>query len=127
MAVKKKSTKSSARKTRVKKPQITSSMGPTYDTQMIVTILLLIFVYPLGLIFMWAWMRNWPIWLKIVVSLPFVLAVCIIILMMLAVGSIVRNGRFERMMYEQQYKQQLRQEQQHMWDISPTPTAYNTY
>lgn len=124
-----KSVRSTKSRKTVSKPQVTSSMGPTYDTQMIVTILLLLFVYPLGLIFMWAWMHTWPVWLKIVISLPFVLAVGVIILMLLVVGSVVRNGRFERMMYEQQYRQQMlkQQQQQMMWQLSPTPSTYNTY
>src|SRR5579859_4879128 len=117
-----------ARKTKAPKPVVYSSMGPTYDTQMIVTILLLLFVYPLGLVFMWAWMRNWPIWLKIVISLPFILALSFIIFMLLAVGSFVKDGRFERMMYEQQYRQMMQQRQQQMmWSLTPTPVQYNTY
>ncbi len=101
-------------------------MGPTYDTQMVITILLLLFVYPLGLIFMWAWMRNWPVWLKIVISLPFVIALFFIGLMLLIVGSLVRNGRFDRMMQQQEYRQKMQQKREQMWNYTPTPT-YTTY
>ncbi|MDE2025358.1 MAG: hypothetical protein KGJ07_02615 [Patescibacteria group bacterium] len=124
MPSRKKSSKARQHKT-VQKPHISSSMGPTYDTQMIITILLLLFVYPLGLIFMWAWMRTWPLWLKIVISLPFALSIFVIILMLLVVGSLVRNGRFDRMMYEQQYRRQMMQQQ--LWNITPTPATNNTY
>jgi hypothetical protein len=121
-----KTKKTSARKP-VVKPAITSSMGPTYDTQMVITILLLLFVYPIGLIFMWAWMRNWPVWLKVVISLPFLLAILFFAFMMIVLGSIVRSGRFQQMMYDQQYKHMMQQRQEQQWQITPTPQTYNTY
>jgi hypothetical protein len=43
------------------------------DTKAIIVILLLLFVYPIGLILMWAWMKSWPTWLKIIISLPIIL------------------------------------------------------
>lgn len=118
---------SSAKKTTVTKPQVTSSMGQAYDTQMIVTILLLLFVYPIGLIFMWAWMRNWPMWLKVVISLPFVLAIIVFATMLFVLGSIVRSGRFQQMMYDQQYRRMMQNRQEQLWNITPTPSTYNTY
>jgi DMSO reductase anchor subunit len=66
---------------KVIKPHITSSNGPTYDTQMIVTILLLLFVYPLGLMFMWVWMHTWPVWLKLIISIPFLLGLLVVCIM----------------------------------------------
>lgn len=46
------------------------------DTKTIITILLLIFVYPVGLILMWAW-TGWKTWVKILISLPVILVACI--------------------------------------------------
>jgi len=43
------------------------------DTHSLIAILLLVFVYPIGLIFMW-FMTKWPRWVKILVSLPIPLA-----------------------------------------------------
>jgi len=121
----KRKTPSTNRKAPIK-PQVTSSMGSTYDTQMIITILLLLFVYPIGLLFMWVWMK-WPVWLKLVISIPFILAIVLIALMLFAAGSFIRNGRFEQMMRDQQYRQMMQQRQEQIWQISPTPTTYNTY
>ena len=36
----------------------TSTASISYETQMIIVVLLLLFVYPIGLIFMWAWMSR---------------------------------------------------------------------
>lgn len=51
-----------------------ASQGMSEDTKSIITVLLLIFVYPIGLIFMWFWTR-WPRWVKIILSLPIILAI----------------------------------------------------
>jgi hypothetical protein len=53
------------------------------DTRTIVTILLLFFSYPIGLIVMWFWAR-WKSWVKILVSLPVIFIVLILILAVLA-------------------------------------------
>ena len=64
-------------------PPSVSSISPINDSPnvtkttdnktLIIAILLLAFVYPIGLIFMWFW-TKWPLWLKIVLSLPVLLA-----------------------------------------------------
>jgi glucan phosphoethanolaminetransferase (alkaline phosphatase superfamily) len=44
------------------------------EWKLIVTILCLFFATPLGIIFMWMWMKNWPKWLKILITVvPIVL------------------------------------------------------
>lgn len=48
--------------------------GTSNDTKTIITVLLLVFIYPAGLIVMWTW-TKWPIWLKIVLSLPVVILI----------------------------------------------------
>lgn len=45
------------------------SQGMSNDTKSIITILLLIFVAPVGFIVMW-FFPKWPLWLKFVISLP---------------------------------------------------------
>ena len=47
----------------------------SHDTKTIITVLLLIFVYPVGLIIMWMWMHNWPKWVRTLISLPVLLIV----------------------------------------------------
>jgi ABC-type sulfate transport system permease component len=39
------------------------------DTKTIVTVLLLLFVYPVGVVVMWFW-TKWKTWVKLLVSLP---------------------------------------------------------
>lgn len=47
----------------------TETEGMSYDTKTIIVILLLVFVYPLGLVFMLMWMK-WPTWVKVLIALP---------------------------------------------------------
>lgn len=54
-----------------------AKQGTSEDTKTIVTVLLLIFIYPIGVIVMWFW-TKWPLWLKILLSvlaLPIILVV----------------------------------------------------
>ncbi|MBP6994064.1 hypothetical protein KBB12_02380 [Candidatus Woesebacteria bacterium] len=46
--------------------------GTSNDTKSIVTVLLLIFVYPIGVLVMWLW-TKWRWWVKLLASLPFIL------------------------------------------------------
>jgi hypothetical protein len=50
----------------------TETSGISNDTKTIVTVLLLIFAYPVGVIVMWAW-PKWVVWVKFLVSLPIVI------------------------------------------------------
>lgn len=43
-------------------------------TKTIVTVLVLLFAYPVGLILMWFW-AKWPKWVKFLVTLPIILAI----------------------------------------------------
>lgn len=55
-------------------PQSAPAAHPT-DTNTIVVVLLLVFIYPVGYIAMWALMKRWPVWLKLVIGLPLVLVI----------------------------------------------------
>jgi len=46
--------------------------GLSYDMKTLVVILLPIFLYPIGVILMYAWMK-WAVWVKALVTLPLVL------------------------------------------------------
>ena len=89
----------------------TSNSEISYDTQMIVTVLLLIFVYPLGVIFMWAWMRNWPLWLKIIITLPVFAFLLCMFLIMFVLRRAVDNANYRTwvIMQEQNRNQMQRQ------------------
>ena len=54
------------------------------DTKTIITVLLLIFLYPVGLILMWVW-TKWPVWIKILLSL---LAIPVILVFLAVTGLV---------------------------------------
>lgn len=118
MATKRKPTK----KVSAKKPQVSSSQGASYDTLMIITTLLLIFVYPLGIAFMWAWMKTWPTWVKVVITLPLIISLFFLILIFYFVGHAVREVNWNRM-YEQQRMEQMHR----MMQLTPTPTSQYSF
>ncbi len=74
--------------------------GPSTDTKSLITALLLIFLYPAGLITMWFWVK-WPIWLKIMLSLP-VLILPFIILSMGALFALNPTKNQTPSTYQQQ-------------------------
>ena len=114
----------SKKPTIVRKPKVTSSMGPSYDTQMIVTILLLVFIYPVGLIFMWAWMKSWPIWLKIIISLPLIISLFTVMLILIAIGRFVRHVKYDQEF--QDYRMRITPYQKNV-EVSPTISPYKMY
>ena len=90
-----------------------ASQEISYDTKIIITLLLLLFFYPLGLIFMWTWMQ-WKGWLKFLVTLPLILTMFVMFTMIALVGKAVRTATDERHM-------QMRYQQ--MQTTTPTPTV----
>lgn len=52
-------------------PQQTQT-GTSNDTKTLVTVLLLIFLYPIGVIVMMLW-TSWKLWVKLLVGFPFVI------------------------------------------------------
>lgn len=61
--------------------------GTSEDTKTIVTVLALIFAYPIGLILMWVW-THWKTWLKILLTAP----VIVVLLALLSTGFLVFSG-----------------------------------
>lgn len=60
------------------------SSDETINTQMAVIILLLVFIYPIGIILVWILMKKWQTWLKVILSMPIALAliaICLAFLM----------------------------------------------
>ncbi len=55
------------------------NQGASDDTRTIVTVLLLIFAFPVGIIVMLAWTR-WPDWLKLLITIPVVIGVIAVII-----------------------------------------------
>ncbi len=55
-----------------------TKMDNSYDTKTIITVLCLIFVYPIGVIMMWVWMK-WSVLLKLLLSAVFVIPVFLVV------------------------------------------------
>ena len=91
----------------------------SYETKLTIVILLLLFVYPLGLVFMWVWMKNWPLWLRLLISLPLALGVIGIFFGIFAISLILRhiatdkNFQYQMHEYQKQYQQ---------YQLSPVPS-----
>jgi hypothetical protein len=63
------------------------------DTKNIIVILLLLFVYPLGILGMFLW-TKWPRWIKVFITLPFVLSIVAIILFVVFVMTSGRGREY---------------------------------
>lgn len=75
-------------------PLISNSSQPDLNTgtQTIIAILLLLFVMPIGLIYMWIKMRGWPTWLKVIISLPLTVAIGLIIFNSILFSILPKNN-----------------------------------
>jgi len=78
--------------------------GLSNDAKTIITVLLLIFAYPAGLILTFLWMKDWPKWLKVLVSLPLFLLLFTLIMGMILIfspGDQVKRVEETRIRYEE--------------------------
>ena len=96
-------------------------MDMSYETKMIIVIVLLLFVYPIGLILMWVWMDKWPVWLKIVLSLPVALAVLAIFVGFSIAALILRSAVTNRD-FQNNMRQYMQQRYQYEQSLTPAPT-----
>lgn len=62
--------------------------GLSEDTKTIITILLLIFTFPIGIIMMWVWMK-WPKWLKVLLTSLLIIPIILAIIGIIAVIFLV--------------------------------------
>lgn len=74
----------------------TKQEGLSYDAKTIIVILLLLVIYPVGLILMLVWMK-WPIWVKLLVSLPLSI---LIIIFLVAIISTAGSDRIQNSLKE---------------------------
>lgn len=132
MPTKKKVTKRTTRKLSsvVESEAMASEM--TTDTKTIIVVLLLIFVYPLGAIFMWVWMKWWPMWVRILLTLPFILGVFMMIFGLTMAGFIMRSAarqqdRMNTIPYQK--RMYVPQHSPNQMYLTPTPTSvpYSNY
>jgi len=73
--------------------------GMSQDTKIIITVLMLLFFLPAGIVLTWIWMK-WPKWVKIVITLPVFISILAIVVAMIAVslnprGQIVKMQELE--------------------------------
>jgi hypothetical protein len=60
----------------------------SYDTKTLITVLLLVTIYPIGVVMMFIWMK-WNKWIKFLIVLPAIAAVIIPFFILTVIGSIV--------------------------------------
>lgn len=53
---------------------VPQNQGMSEDTKTIIVVLLLVFIFPVGLVLMWFW-TKWPLWVKILISIPTLLVI----------------------------------------------------
>ncbi|MDP3888877.1 MAG: hypothetical protein Q8Q24_02420 [bacterium] len=44
------------------------------ERNLAILIFLFVFFYPLGVVLMWVWMKNWQKWFKILISAPLIIS-----------------------------------------------------
>lgn len=93
----------SARSTR----SLPSDQTLSYETKLIIVVLLLLFFYPVGLVFMWLWMGKWPLLLRIIITLPVFLGLGAFFMLMVLFASAFNRMRFTRTRYMQPYMMQI--------------------
>jgi hypothetical protein len=111
--------------TPLRKVMAQETPGLSYDTKLIIVLLLLLFVYPLGLVFMWAWMKNWPVWLKLLIMLPLLLGLLIGIFFVIMIQTVVHEAQIERMqeLQQMQKEKQMQQQKNGQFTLTPAPTS----
>lgn len=67
-----------------------NSSGMSEDTKTIITVLLLLFAFPIGVVMTWVWMR-WPTWVKVLLTALIIIPLIIVISAFSFLGLI---GRF---------------------------------
>lgn len=60
----------------------TMPAGMSEDTKSLITVLLLIFAFPVGLLVMWFWVK-WRLWVKLLISVPILILVVLVVLFVL--------------------------------------------
>lgn len=113
-ATRKSSTNHSVKAENSRPRRYNDTVQPT-DTQLIIVLLLLVFVYPLGLIFMWVWMRHWPTWIKLLISAPLLIGLLSAFFVMLIIRSLLHNPDW--IYYH------MRQEHQNMMQEKPNNSS----
>lgn len=78
------------------------------NTKLYLVIIFLVFIYPVGVILMWIWMKLWPKWLKFLLSINMILILTVILGFIIAFIIAVTNSgnKVNKSGLTQQYIQQ---------------------
>lgn len=68
----------------------TNNKKPNFGRDDIITIVLLIFLFPIGVLVMW-FATKWPKWLKFLITIPFILGVIGLIIAFLILNVLAKN------------------------------------
>jgi len=60
--------------------QVVSNNEISEDTKTLIIVILLLVVYPIGVIVMYLWMKNWAKWVKNLIALPLIIGFIVLIL-----------------------------------------------
>ena len=93
------------------------SAGMSYETRTIIVIVCLFFMFPVGLVLMWVWMK-WPTWVKILLTvLPFLAAFLVMGFVLSILGIVFSNPQVQKSMQTQMETQisQTPQEDMSNW------------
>ncbi|MBI4137477.1 hypothetical protein HY469_05450 [Candidatus Roizmanbacteria bacterium] len=66
--------------------------GMTEDTKSALVAVLLVWFYPIGVIFMFVWAKQWPTWAKVIILLPMIFGVLILGLMFTVFGALFSSA-----------------------------------
>lgn len=63
----------------------------SYEIKTVITVILLVTAYPVGVIMMLIWMK-WPVWVKALVCAPFILVALTVLLVLGIIGAAIGRG-----------------------------------
>lgn len=81
-------------------PIPTTPPSPQMDPRTIIVVLALVLFYPVGVILMWWWMKTWPLWIKILISLVLLALFIIFLLPIFLVFFLPKNSLHKTSMQE---------------------------
>lgn len=73
-------------------PVASTQVNSSVDNNTIIVIVLLIIFYPVGLILMWTMMKHWPLWIKLVASIPILFTVLILVAVVLLFNAGLKSN-----------------------------------
>jgi hypothetical protein len=76
-------------------PEVPDPKRNSLDSNTIIVIFLLLFFYPVGVILMWLLMKHWQTWVKVLITLLFILPIVIGVLLALFLTALDPKSALE--------------------------------